>query len=253
LAARDVDSFHDVALPGPGEREGFENQDAFMRAHDGTQIGIAKQLDEADKFDPFPADRDELLDRNEENKHQLKAFLAKQDADAKRDMDKVLGDWEDHRQSLQDEVDYQNKMNGVLNAKADRIGEQLVRHTKQTTETAEDVADQEERANEIQLKKFTANLEHRQEDLASQIVGLPDPGEPSEDEKALLKQNIMVSPCLARPACCGVMRVPLVAICSSSFHLALRQPLAIILLYGFVVSVGLPTADDLGLSCVRAE
>ena len=151
MAARDVDSFHDVALPGPGEREGFENQDAFMRAHDGTQIGIAKQLDEADKFDPFPADRDELLDRNEENKHQLKAFLAKQDADAKRDMDKVLGDWEDHRQSLQDEVDYQNKMNGVLNAKADRIGEQLVRHTKQTTETAEDVADQEERANEIQL------------------------------------------------------------------------------------------------------
>jgi len=192
LAARDVAGFADHGLPGPGEREGFDNQDAFMRAHEGTQINIAKNLDEADKFSPFPADRDELLGRNEDNKHQLKAFLAKQDADEKRDVDKVLGDWEDHRQSLQDEVEYQDKMNGVLNDNADRVGELLVRHTKATTEAAEDVADQEERSNEIQLKKFTANLETRQEDLAAQITGLPDPSEPSEDEKSLLKQNIMV-------------------------------------------------------------
>ena len=64
LAARDVDSFHDVPLPGPGEREGFTNQDAFMRAHEGTQIQIAKNLDETEKTDPFFADRDELEDRN---------------------------------------------------------------------------------------------------------------------------------------------------------------------------------------------
>jgi hypothetical protein len=205
LAARDVDMFHDAPLPGPGEREGFENQDAFMRAHEGTQIGIAKQLDQEEKFDVGSlggADRDELLDRNDDNAHQLSAFLAKQDADAKRDMDQVLGDWEDHRQSLQDQVDYEDKMNGVLNQNADRMGEMLERHTKETTEAAEDVADQEERANEVQLKKFTAGLERRQEDLASQIVGLPDPSEPSDDEKALLKQNIMVPPPLSRTLAC---------------------------------------------------
>ena len=176
-----------------------------MRAHEGTQIGIAKQLDQEEKFDVGSlggADRDELLDRNDDNAHQLSAFLAKQDADAKRDMDQVLGDWEDHRQSLQDQVDYEDKMNGVLNQNADRMGEMLERHTKETTEAAEDVADQEERANEVQLKKFTAGLERRQEDLASQIVGLPDPSEPSDDEKALLKQNIMVPPPLSRTLAC---------------------------------------------------
>lgn len=192
LAARDVDSFHDVPLPGPGEREGFTNQDAFMRAHEGTQIQIAKNLDETEKTDPFFADRDELEDRNEQNGYQMSALLAKEDADEKRDMAATLQNWEDRRQSLQDEVDYQDKMNGVLNEKADRIGEMLVRHTKQTTEAAQESADELERANEIQLKKYTKKMEDKQEALASQIVGLPDPSEPSEDEKTLLKQNILV-------------------------------------------------------------
>lgn len=192
LAARDVDSFQDHALPGPGEREGFTNQDVFMRAHEGTQIQIAKNLDETEKTDPFFADRDELEDRNEQNGYRMKALLAKEDADEKRDMDTVLKSWDDHRQSLQDEVDYQEKMNGVLNDKADRVGEMLVRHTKQSTEAAEESADELERANEIQLKRYTKKMQDRQEALASQIVGLPDPSEPSEDEKTLLKQNILV-------------------------------------------------------------
>jgi hypothetical protein len=191
LAARDVDSFSDHGLPGPGEREGFSNQDVFMREHEGTQIQIAKHLDETEKTDPFFADRDELEEKNEQNGYQMSALLAKEDADEKRDMDSVLENWENHRQSLQDEVDYQDKMNGVLNDKADRIGEMLVMHTKQTTEAAEESADQLERANEIELKKYTKSMEDKQEALASQIVGLPDPGEPSEDEKALLKQNII--------------------------------------------------------------
>jgi hypothetical protein len=193
LAAHHVDSFHDTSLPGPGEREGFDNQDAFMRAHEGTQINIAKNLDEADHFDPFTEDRDLLEGRNDDNAHQMSALLAKEDAAEKADMDATLSNWEDHSQGLQDEVDYQDKMNGVLNDEADRTGELLKMHTKASTETADAVADEDERANEVQLKKFTASLQARQEDLASQIVGLPDPGEPSEDEKTLLKQNIMVS------------------------------------------------------------
>jgi len=191
MAAHAVDSFHDTALPGPGEREGFENQDAFMRAHEGTQINIAKNLDEADKFDPFHADRDELEGANEQNAYQMKAFLAKEDAAEKAGMSATLSNWEDHRESLQDQVDYQDKMNGVLNEKADRVGEMLVRHSKATTEAAEDVADEENRANQIQLKRYTSGMEAHQADLASQIVGLPDPGAPSEDEKTLMKQNIM--------------------------------------------------------------
>jgi len=192
LAAHAVNSFADTALPGPGDREGFDNQDAFMRAHEGTQINIAKNLDEADKMDAFPRERSALEGANEQHAFHMQALLAQEDASEKRDMSATLSNWRDHRESLQNEVDYQDKMNGVLNENADRVGEMLVRHSKATTEAAEDAADEEDRANEIQLKRYSAGMEAHQSDLASQIVGLPDPGAPSEDEKALMKQNIMV-------------------------------------------------------------
>jgi len=192
LAAHAVNSFAGTVLPGPGDREGFENQDAFMRAHQGTQINIAKNLDEADKMDPFPRDRSALEGANEQHAFHMQALLAQEDASEKRDMSATLSNWRDHRESLQNGVDYQDKMNGVLNENADRVGEMLVRHSKATTEAAEHAADEEDRANEIQLKRYSAGMEAQQSDLASQIVGLPDPGAPSEDEKALMKQNIMV-------------------------------------------------------------
>lgn len=153
---------------------------------------------------------------------QMKAFLAKEDAAEKAGMSATLSNWEDHRESLQDQVDYQDKMNGVLNEKADRVGEMLVRHSKATTEAAEDVADEENRANQIQLKRYTSGMEAHQADLASQIVGLPDPGAPSEDEKTLMKQNIMVRSQFRVRVCavaCGLMwcvlRATTVGVCLS--------------------------------------
>ena len=58
----------------------------------------------------------------DKNAHQLSAFLAKLDSDAKRHMDLVLGDWEDQRQSLKDRFDYEDKRNGVLNQRERQRG-----------------------------------------------------------------------------------------------------------------------------------
>ena len=188
FAKRAVDSFPDA----PSEEQGFQEHDAFMRAHEGTQIRIAKMLDAEDKSgEPFRSDQARIGSRNEQNGFKLKALLAKEDADEKREMDATLATWGDRRQSLQDDLDYQEKMNGVLNAKADRTGEALVRRAKATTAAAEAVAEEERRANVVQLKRFERNMGDRQASLASQIVGLPDPGVPSKEERALLRQNIM--------------------------------------------------------------
>ena len=186
LAAHAVGKFPTAGL------EGFDDEDSFVRAHEGTQIQIAKNLDETTKFDPFPAEKEKIENQNEQNGYQLSAFLAKEDAQEKKDMSDTLSSWEDHRQSLQDELDYQDKLNDVLNENADRTGEQLKRQAKITSEAAEDAADEDERNTAVQIKKFEAGLSKRQARLAEDIVGLPDPSEPSDDERALLKQNIMV-------------------------------------------------------------
>lgn len=187
-----VDSFPSPLSEGHWADRGFDNHEAFMRAHEGTQIKIHKFFDEEDKLDePFKSDRAELEGKNEQNGHQMKAMLAMEDADDKRQMDATLQNWEDQRDSLQRKVDYQNMMNGVLNDEADRTGEMLVRQTKQTSKRAEAIVDQDRRQEEAQLKILSKQREDRESALAAQIVGLSDPNAPSEDEKSLLKQNIM--------------------------------------------------------------
>eukprot|EP00960_Hanusia_phi_P041357 754963-Hanusia_phi.AAC.2 len=187
LAQAAVESF-----PTTGQ-EGLQDplSCVFHTEIDGHRLAAEKDLDEDSKFEDQHT-KEQISDLNESNddaERYTNMIATVEDVQNDQDMNERSSRWEAHRQSLQDEVDYEDKLSNQRDDEGDLLKEDI----KRSSAYVDEIGQQEEGANRVEEARNSHDLESRQAELAAAIVGLPDPLAPSEDETALLRQNDIVS------------------------------------------------------------
>mmetsp|Transcript_16144 Transcript_16144/g.54081 ORF Transcript_16144/g.54081 Transcript_16144/m.54081 type:complete len:162 (-) Transcript_16144:58-543(-) len=134
----------------------------------------------------------DLEESNDDAERYANMIATVEDAKNDQDMAERSGRWEAHRQSLQDEVDYEDKLANQRDDEGDLLKEDI----KRSTAYVDEIGQREDGENRAEEARNTHNLETSQSELAAAIVGESDPLAPSADETALLRQNDISTACV---------------------------------------------------------
>eukprot|EP00290_Baffinella_frigidus_P011568 CAMPEP_0180150730 /NCGR_PEP_ID=MMETSP0986-20121125/21678_1 /TAXON_ID=697907 /ORGANISM="non described non described, Strain CCMP2293" /LENGTH=263 /DNA_ID=CAMNT_0022097831 /DNA_START=1 /DNA_END=792 /DNA_ORIENTATION=+ len=194
---------HAVSQFSDHGQEGFQDEGGFKRASAGVSVDLAKLNSEHDKFAvlDFSNDKNMLDADNRKSLSNLDVVTALGNAHDQRHTADVMHRLKLNRKSLQDNLDYQDKMNGVLNDASDREGSALLRQVKKATQFAHGVAHSEEEAVTKGFQNQIDSVETSQSELAAQIAGMPDPNaKASKEVQNLMLANAKAAACISSGA-----------------------------------------------------